>query len=146
MAEVGRRGFLTFGATAIGGVIALGYLGAAVRYLYPPSEANAKLQDIGPVSNFTEGSYQLVEYTGTGTVDGVWVGNIGGKILAWDFHCTHLQCPVAWQAPLQKFVCPCHGSQFNAQGVHVAGPAPRGLFAHKVEIQNGRVLLGGILS
>lgn len=143
--ELSRRKFLGWGAVAVGGVIGVGYLGSALRLLYPTTtSANAKLQDIGPVSSFPVGQYILVSYTGDGYEDGVYVANQGGnKFIALDFHCTHLQCPVQWVQSLEKFLCPCHGSQYNKLGQHIAGPAPRGLFHHVIQVANGRVMLGG---
>jgi len=41
--------------------------------------------------------------------------------------CPHLGCSVNWHDDVERFVCPCHGSQYDAQGAHVAGPAARGL-------------------
>lgn len=38
--------------------------------------------------------------------------------------CTHLGCVVPWSAPNNKFMCPCHGSQYSAEGAVVRGPAP----------------------
>merc|ERR1719284_1125686 len=38
--------------------------------------------------------------------------------------CTHLGCTVPWNAAENKFMCPCHGSQYNSQGKVVRGPAP----------------------
>lgn len=38
--------------------------------------------------------------------------------------CTHLGCVVPWNAAENKFICPCHGSQYNEQGRVVRGPAP----------------------
>jgi cytochrome b6-f complex iron-sulfur subunit len=38
--------------------------------------------------------------------------------------CTHLGCVVPWNAAENKFLCPCHGSQYNNQGKVVRGPAP----------------------
>ncbi len=29
--------------------------------------------------------------------------------------CTHLGCVVPWNNAENKFMCPCHGSQYNAQ-------------------------------
>ncbi|RMF25243.1 MAG: cytochrome b6-f complex iron-sulfur subunit [Cyanobacteria bacterium J083] len=41
--------------------------------------------------------------------------------------CTHLGCVVPWNASENKFICPCHGSQYNAEGKVVRGPAPLSL-------------------
>ena len=38
--------------------------------------------------------------------------------------CTHLGCVVPWNQAEKKFICPCHGSQYNDQGRVVRGPAP----------------------
>lgn len=43
--------------------------------------------------------------------------------------CTHLGCLYAWQDSENKFICPCHGSQFSRGGGWLAGPAPRSLDA-----------------
>lgn len=41
--------------------------------------------------------------------------------------CTHLGCIVDWQPTAQAFVCPCHGSQYDALGKATHGPARRPL-------------------
>lgn len=41
--------------------------------------------------------------------------------------CTHLGCVVPWNSAENKFKCPCHGSQYNAEGKVVRGPAPLSL-------------------
>jgi menaquinol-cytochrome c reductase iron-sulfur subunit len=51
--------------------------------------------------------------------------------------CPHLGCRYAWQDSLNKFACPCHGSQFTDLGVHVAGPAQRGLDPLPLRDQSG---------
>jgi len=38
--------------------------------------------------------------------------------------CTHLGCVVPWSAANNKFMCPCHGSQYAPTGAVVRGPAP----------------------
>ena len=37
--------------------------------------------------------------------------------------CTHLGCVVPWNKAENKFMCPCHGSQYDATGKKVRGPA-----------------------
>jgi Rieske Fe-S protein len=51
--------------------------------------------------------------------------------------CPHLGCKPLWQSNIQKFACPCHGSQFTKYGEHVAGPAPRGLDPLPIEEKSG---------
>lgn len=38
--------------------------------------------------------------------------------------CTHLGCVVPWSAANNKFMCPCHGSQYDVEGSVIRGPAP----------------------
>jgi menaquinol-cytochrome c reductase iron-sulfur subunit len=51
--------------------------------------------------------------------------------------CPHLGCRFAWDESGNKFACPCHGSQFNMDGEHLAGPAPRGLDPLPLREQSG---------
>ncbi len=41
--------------------------------------------------------------------------------------CPHLGCLVPWAEQLNRFACPCHGSQYERDGTYISGPAPRGL-------------------
>jgi len=51
-----------------------------------------------------------------------------GTFAAFDAICPHEGCIVAFSNPAQRFICPCHGSQFNGQtGALLHGPATRGL-------------------
>jgi Rieske Fe-S protein len=82
--------------------------------------------------------------------------------------CTHVGCPTQPNGPLffkqrrsvktnagevgfvpthpSGFGCPCHGSQFDAEGNRTAGPAPRALDRYEFSIRNGRLLLGRLYS
>lgn len=51
--------------------------------------------------------------------------------------CPHLGCRFNWSESANKFQCPCHGSQYNFDGTHVAGPAPRGLDPLPLREQSG---------
>ncbi|KAL5700244.1 plastoquinol--plastocyanin reductase [Ranunculus cassubicifolius] len=54
--------------------------------------------------------------------------------------CTHLGCVVPFNAAENKFICPCHGSQYNNQGRVVRGPAPLSLALAHVDLDDGKVL------
>uniref|UniRef100_A0A0E0I291 Cytochrome b6-f complex iron-sulfur subunit, chloroplastic n=1 Tax=Oryza nivara TaxID=4536 RepID=A0A0E0I291_ORYNI len=54
--------------------------------------------------------------------------------------CTHLGCVVPWNAAENKFICPCHGSQYNNQGRVVRGPAPLSLALVHADVDDGKVL------
>merc|ERR1719199_1027999 len=41
--------------------------------------------------------------------------------------CTHLGCVVPWNRAANKYICPCHGSQYDSTGKVVRGPAPLSL-------------------
>jgi len=49
--------------------------------------------------------------------------------------CTHLGCVVPWSAANNKFMCPCHGSQYAPDGHVVRGPAPLPLALAHAEVQ-----------
>lgn len=51
--------------------------------------------------------------------------------------CPHLGCRYAWNTDANRFLCPCHGSQYNFDGAHLAGPAPRGLDPLPLKEQSG---------
>ena len=55
--------------------------------------------------------------------------------------CTHLGCVVPWNPTENKFMCPCHGSQYNTEGKVIRGPAPKSLALAGVENIDGKVYL-----
>jgi len=53
---------------------------------------------------------------------------VAGTFAAFDAVCPHEGCIVAFSTPQKKFICPCHGSEYNgATGGLLRGPSPRGL-------------------
>ncbi|NP_001289220.1 cytochrome b6-f complex iron-sulfur subunit, chloroplastic-like [Pyrus x bretschneideri] len=54
--------------------------------------------------------------------------------------CTHLGCVVPFNKAENKFLCPCHGSQYNDQGRVVRGPAPLSLALAHADIDDGKVV------
>ena len=46
----------------------------------------------------------------------------GGVLRAFDARCTHMGCPVTWDAEAGGFYCPCHAGRFDTAGNPVGGP------------------------
>ncbi len=137
--DMGRRQFmnlLTFG-TITG--VAAGALYPVVKYFIPPSSGGAGggVTAKDALGNDVIASEFLATHKPGDRVlaqglkgDPTYIVVEGEETLAnygINAVCTHLGCVVPWNASEEKFICPCHGSQYNAQGKVVRGPAPLSL-------------------
>lgn len=137
--NMGRRQFmnlLTFGS-ATG--VALGSLYPVVNYFIPPSSGGAgdgvtakdALGNDIVVSDFLAKHNPGERVLAQGLKgDPTYVVIEGDATLAeygLNAVCTHLGCVVPWNGSENKFVCPCHGSQYDKTGKVVRGPAPLSL-------------------
>jgi menaquinol-cytochrome c reductase iron-sulfur subunit len=147
---VNRQEFLKLVGFASGGLIAfLATIPGAVfmvNYLFAPK--SDKWSKIGPVEKFKEGETVDVVFEDPQTIpwDGVcgrrsaWLRRTAGDtFLAFAVNCTHLGCPVRWEANAELFLCPCHGGVYYSNGEVAAGPPPRPLHQYPVRIRNGQV-------
>ena len=55
--------------------------------------------------------------------------------------CTHLGCTVPWDAEQNRFICPCHNSQYDAAGQVLQGPAQRPLPLVTVVVKQNQIRL-----
>ncbi len=62
-----------------------------------------------------------------------------GSFIALSRTCTHLGCSVPWNESEKKFICPCHGSTFDAAGTVLTPPALRPLDYFPVRLENGLI-------
>ena len=137
--NMGRRqfmNFLTFG-TITG--TALGALYPVVKYFIPPASGgssggvtakDALGNDIS-VSQFLESHNPGDRTLAQGLKGDPTYVIVESKEAIGDYGlnavCTHLGCVVPWNGSENKFMCPCHGSQYNSSGKVIRGPAPLSL-------------------
>ena len=149
--SMGRRQFmnlLTFGS-ATG--VALGALYPFVKYFLPPSSGGAGGGVVAKdaLGNDVIASEFLASHNPGDHVlaqglkgDPTYLIVENDSTLA-DFGlnavCTHLGCVVPWNGSENKFICPCHGSQYNAQGKVVRGPAPLSLALAHATVEDDKV-------
>jgi cytochrome b6-f complex iron-sulfur subunit len=72
----------------------------------------------------------------------VWLSNTEQGVVALYKVCTHLGCLYNWNDQENRFICPCHGSEFGNDGSLLRGPATRPLDRFVVQFLDaeGRVL------
>jgi cytochrome b6-f complex iron-sulfur subunit len=151
--DMGRRqfmNFLTFGAitgTALGGLYPV------VKYFIPPSSGGAgggliAKDALGNDIVVTEylkshaaGDHSLAQgFKGDPTYvivqEDSTIASYGINAV-----CTHLGCVVPWNAGQNRFICPCHGSQYDNTGKVVRGPAPLSLpLAHAAVSEDDKLV------
>ncbi|HEX2910572.1 MAG TPA: Rieske 2Fe-2S domain-containing protein [Chloroflexia bacterium] len=73
----------------------------------------------------------------------VHLGN--DQYVAYSQKCTHLACPVYWEAKNDRLECPCHEGAFNVRtGAVLGGPPPRPLPKINLKVENGSIYAVGV--
>jgi menaquinol-cytochrome c reductase iron-sulfur subunit len=103
---------------------------------------------VGAVEQFPLGATVKVTFlnprplpwAGFAAENAAWVRRTGvEEFVAFSIYCTHVGCPVRWEAGAGLFMCPCHGGVFYEDGSVAAGPPPRPLPRHEVRVRDGQV-------
>ena len=134
--NLSRRDFLKIAWAFLGGVTVLETAGVFLAYLQPRLVEGefGSIITAGLVDDFPPNS---VTHIPNGRFYVVRIGD--GGFLAVYHRCTHLGCTVPWDSTAQKFICPCHNSQFDQQGTVENPPAPRPLDLFALTIEDGEV-------
>jgi len=103
---------------------------------------------VGSVDSFEIGRTVLVSFADAGSEPwagvtaktGAWLRRLGEReFVAFAINCTHLGCPVRWEAGPKLFMCPCHGGVYHQDGTVAAGPPPLPLRRYGVRVRDGQV-------
>lgn len=139
--KMNRRQFLNFAWLASLGFLMVDLAGVTYLFAMP----RFKEGEFGGV--FTIGKVSELPETGSPPTNipkvKLWLSNTDQGVMALYKVCTHLGCLYNWNNQEGKFICPCHGSQFQANGTYIQGPAPRSLdrfIVQAVDPNSGEVL------
>jgi menaquinol-cytochrome c reductase iron-sulfur subunit len=153
--DTGRRRFLSGLAVTLSGAIGAALAGIGLNTfvcpaLETPAERWIRVGEVDPdrisgprgfVVSFRQsdgwfkGSGQGVVFVTRGADDRL-------KVLA--SSCTHLGCGVRWDQAKERFLCPCHGGEYDADGAVTAGPPPKPLRALESRIEDGVLYVKGL--
>lgn len=150
---MGRRSFfaglLGVGTAGVGMLLAVPVL----RYVLYPLTTKMRQRTwsaLGPLQQYKSAAAAPVRATVTFSQQDGWrqlvsaqsvyvTRSAEGKLAVLSAICPHLGCTVSWQPGHGRFVCPCHGSEFDALGKHLTGPSPRDLDQLAVREANGQL-------
>ena len=138
---VNRREFLNFAWLASLGFLFVSFGGVSILFTMPIFKEGefGGVVTVGPASDLPDKesspqNYPKVKF---------WLANSAEGVSALYKVCTHLGCLYSWREQEFKFVCPCHGSQFEKDGDYIQGPAPRSLdrfVVQAVDPQTGEIV------
>lgn len=117
-----RRELITMGsAFALLGLAAAGTGGALFKYMYPVVSYGTPKKFLVPVDDLPDVGDELVFEDQKVLLR----RQTDKEVAAISLVCTHLGCTV--NRVETGFQCPCHGSQYDSDGIVVGGPAPKTL-------------------
>ena len=157
---VTRRGLMTGGALAVGGLASAAFGLPALGFALGPSFSRTephRWQDVGAESDFNDEAYvqkviNLVAGIAESGKTTIYVRKFNSQsdgeknsdqpYVAISNRCMHLGCPVRYIQAAQRFICPCHGGVYGANGEVTGGPPVRPLDRFYTKVENGRVYVG----
>ena len=142
--RLSRRQFGLLGTQVAGATVAIllgipivGFILSPLFRRQPVAEAT-----VGDISNVPDRQptkfvvqFPAGDWTSAKVNAAVYVVRLGNDLKIFSNTCTHMQCPVHWDASLNEFLCPCHGGLYDMDGRNVGGPPPKPLpqYVHRLD-------------
>jgi menaquinol-cytochrome c reductase iron-sulfur subunit len=148
--EESRREFLMKLSMGIGGMAAIAIAVPVAGALLAPLLENEETDwvTVGSSEDFKPGTVTLVTFqnpdpkafAGVTANTASWLRkDLNNQFTAFAVNCSHLGCPVRWEANANLFMCPCHGGVYYHDGSVASGPPPRALSRYTVRVYKGKV-------
>ncbi len=122
---VNRQEFLNLAWLASLGFMVLEVSGVSILFAYPRFKEGefGGIFTFGKVTDLPEIETTPVNFPKVK----MWITNTDEGLMALYKVCPHLGCLYGWSDQEFKFICPCHGSQYEHDGDYISGPTPRAL-------------------
>jgi len=138
-----RRMFLKILAAGLNGLVGLAVVIPGLRFLLDPLRRASLRRGfirVAPLATVTTGHPQRVTVPADrwdayihhppGPIGNIWLLRNEGddhdpKVRCLHVICPHLGCAIDYAADRNAFHCPCHASEFDAEGRRRFGPSPR---------------------
>jgi len=154
-----RRDFLSKSLKGTAGLFAVSVLPIGLGACSDDKQTidTSTMANLGPLSELEKGEFpKKVPYKVT--IKDAWAeqemesfvyinkNNEDNSLLIMSPICTHLGCTagdadVQMQGTGVRFYCPCHGGQYDENGINVGGPPPRPLDTFDSYVQDGDIYI-----
>lgn len=141
---VSRREFFKFMTLASGGLAAGSAALAAWPSIRGAKSIVSQRQLIAKASDLAPGGSLGFNYPGKDDLC-LLVRKPNGELVAYSRRCTHLSCPVQYQAEKSRLYCPCHNGAFSlADGSPTQGPPSHPLKKIAIEVVGDDIFATGV--
>ncbi|MBW4666151.1 MAG: ubiquinol-cytochrome c reductase iron-sulfur subunit [Cyanomargarita calcarea GSE-NOS-MK-12-04C] len=96
--------------------------------------------DIGTIAELDKAGQIFKQKSSLGAILVIGTSK-NNNLIAVNPTCTHLGCTVDWEAKENIFLCPCHASEFAADGKVINGLATKPLSTYKTKIEGNIVMV-----
>ena len=106
-----------------------------------PATSGDAFEEVGSVSQLEQTGEILNEELSNGSALVIKDPTNAEKLIAVNPTCPHAGCTVTWESDQQKFLCPCHDSEFSSSGEVLEGPATEPLASYEVKLEGDSILV-----
>ncbi|WGV28067.1 ubiquinol-cytochrome c reductase iron-sulfur subunit [Halotia branconii] len=106
----------------------------------PTSSTSGNWQTVGTSAELDKTGQLLNKNSPVGPVLVVGTSKTA-NLIAVNPTCTHKGCTVGWEPSTKTFLCPCHESEFEADGKVQKGPASKPLTTYTAKIEGNSVVV-----
>lgn len=115
-------------------------------YPFNISKKREKLFELSDVDSLPKRGIKKIDFSylnkGKQFTTRIYLSNINNKINAFSPVCTHLGCLITWNRFKNRFICPCHGGEYDVEGSVISGPPRKPLNRLTLKVEGEKAYIG----